>query len=63
MEILLEIWSKILALFDGTTSMNFTSEGIPMVIMWAFGGLLIYLAIAKDMEPTLLYQWALVQFS
>ncbi|MBE6796065.1 MAG: sodium ion-translocating decarboxylase subunit beta [Ruminococcaceae bacterium] len=25
-----------------------------MVIMWAIGGLLIYLAIAKDMEPTLL---------
>ena len=54
MEILLEIWSKILALFDGTTSMDFTSEVIPMVIMWAFGGFLIYLAIAKDMEPTLL---------
>ncbi len=25
-----------------------------MVVMWAIGGLLIYLAIAKDMEPTLL---------
>ena len=24
------------------------------VVMWAIGGLLIYLAIAKDMEPTLL---------
>ena len=23
-------------------------------VMWAIGGLLIYLAIAKDMEPTLL---------
>ncbi|MEE1503537.1 MAG: sodium ion-translocating decarboxylase subunit beta, partial [Acutalibacteraceae bacterium] len=34
--------------------MNFTSEIIPMLIMWAIGGLLIYLAIAKDMEPTLL---------
>ncbi len=54
MEILVEIWTKILALFDGTTSMDFTSEVIPMVIMWAFGGLLIYFAIAKDMEPTLL---------
>ena len=54
MEILVEIWTKILALFEGTTSMDFTSEVIPMVIMWAFGGLLIYLAIAKDMEPTLL---------
>ena len=54
MEILVEIWTKILALFEGTTSMDFTSEVIPMVIMWAFGGLLIYFAIAKDMEPTLL---------
>ena len=25
-----------------------------MVIMWAIGGVLIYLAIAKEMEPTLL---------
>ena len=24
------------------------------VVMWAIGGVLIYLAIAKDMEPTLL---------
>uniref|UniRef100_UPI003FEFC2C9 sodium ion-translocating decarboxylase subunit beta n=1 Tax=Gemmiger formicilis TaxID=745368 RepID=UPI003FEFC2C9 len=24
------------------------------VVMWCIGGLLIYLAIAKDMEPTLL---------
>ena len=54
MEILVEIWTKILALFEGTTSMDFTSEVIPMVVMWAFGGLLIYFAIAKDMEPTLL---------
>ena len=26
----------------------------PMVVMWAIGGLLIYLAIARQMEPTLL---------
>lgn len=26
----------------------------PMLVMWAIGGILIYLAIAKDMEPTLL---------
>lgn len=26
----------------------------PQVAMWAIGGLLIYLAIAKEMEPTLL---------
>ncbi len=25
-----------------------------MMVMWAIGGILIYLAIAKDMEPTLL---------
>ena len=25
-----------------------------MVLMWAVGGLLVYLAIAKEMEPTLL---------
>lgn len=25
-----------------------------MVIMWAIGGVLIYLAIVKEMEPTLL---------
>ena len=27
---------------------------LPSVIMWIIGGVLIYLAIAKDMEPTLL---------
>ena len=25
-----------------------------MIVMWVIGGILIYLAIAKDMEPTLL---------
>ena len=54
MQTLVEIGSKILALFDGTMSMDFTSEVIPMVAMWVIGGVLIYLAIAKDMEPTLL---------
>ena len=33
---------------------NFSYITIPMVIMWGFGGVLIYLAIAKEMEPTLL---------
>ena len=33
---------------------NFSNITIPMVIMWAIGGVLIYLAIAKEMEPTLL---------
>ena len=33
---------------------NFSFITLPQVIMWAIGGLLIYLAIAKEMEPTLL---------
>ncbi|MBQ7288263.1 MAG: sodium ion-translocating decarboxylase subunit beta [Clostridia bacterium] len=33
---------------------NFANITIQQVIMWAIGGLLIYLAIKKDMEPTLL---------
>ena len=33
---------------------NFQYITIPMVIMWIIGGTLIYLAIAKQMEPTLL---------
>jgi len=33
---------------------NFAFITIPHVIMWAIGGVLIYLAIAKEMEPTLL---------
>ncbi len=33
---------------------NFTNLTWQHVVMWCIGGLLIYLAIAKDMEPTLL---------
>ena len=33
---------------------NFSYITVPMVIMWVIGGTLIYLAIAKQMEPTLL---------
>lgn len=43
MEILYE---NFLALFQG--------EGWKYIVMWAIGGLLIFLAIKKDMEPTLL---------
>ena len=32
----------------------FTAEGFKYVVMWLIGGLLIYLAVKKDMEPTLL---------
>ena len=54
METLMEFGSKIVSIFEAVMGMDFTSEIIPMLIMWAIGGLLIYLAIAKDMEPTLL---------
>jgi len=33
---------------------NFAYLTVPQVVMWVIGGLLIYLAIAKEMEPTLL---------
>ena len=33
---------------------NFTDITLQQVIMWIIGGVLIYLAIAKEMEPTLL---------
>ena len=33
---------------------NFQYITPPMLVMWAIGGVLIYLAIAKEMEPTLL---------
>lgn len=33
---------------------NFGEIKWQMVLMWAVGGLLVYLAIAKEMEPTLL---------
>ena len=33
---------------------NFASLTPQMVVMWAIGGIMIYLAIKKEMEPTLL---------
>ena len=33
---------------------NFSYITLPMLVMWGIGGVLIYLAIAKEMEPTLL---------
>ncbi len=54
METLMDFGSKIISIFEAVMGMDFTSEIVPMLIMWAIGGLLIYLAIAKDMEPTLL---------
>jgi len=33
---------------------NILNIDLPMVIMWIIGGVLIFLAIKKEMEPTLL---------
>ena len=40
-------------LYDGILEL-FKNDGWKYVVMWLIGGLLIYLAIKKDMEPTLL---------
>lgn len=53
MEILTDLGSKIGSIFDAIVSMP-TMDLVKMLVMLAIGGLLIYLAIAKDMEPTLL---------
>ena len=53
METLLSLGEKVAMVFSTFTDMQ-ASEFIPMVVMWAIGGLLIFLAIKKDMEPTLL---------
>ncbi|MBQ7387051.1 MAG: sodium ion-translocating decarboxylase subunit beta, partial [Clostridia bacterium] len=45
--------SELLSLFDGLVSF-FSIDGLKMVAMWIIGGILIYLAIKKEMEPTLL---------
>ena len=41
------------SLFGSALSMS-GIEAAKMLVMWAIGGALIYLAIKKDMEPTLL---------
>ncbi|MBR2611835.1 MAG: sodium ion-translocating decarboxylase subunit beta [Clostridia bacterium] len=46
MDKLLGLFEPVLALFSG--------DNWKMLIMWAIGGVLIYLAIKKEMEPTLL---------
>ena len=45
--------NELLALFDGLVSF-FSIDGLKMIAMWIIGGILIYLAIKKEMEPTLL---------
>ena len=46
MDFLSFLWENIVFLFQG--------DGWKMVVMWLIGGTLIYLAIKKEMEPTLL---------
>ena len=45
--------NELLTLFDGLLGF-FNIEGLKMIAMWIIGGVLIYLAIKKEMEPTLL---------
>ena len=40
-------------LFEGVSAF-FEGDNWKMIIMWIIGGVLIYLAIKKEMEPTLL---------
>ena len=54
MDILSDLGLKIAKIFEALMSMDIKTEVIPMLVMFAIGGTLIYLAIAKDMEPTLL---------
>ena len=45
--------SELSSLFD-TLLAFFSTDGLKMILMWLIGGVLIYLAIKKEMEPTLL---------
>ncbi len=57
MEQLLSLFNPIVELFTGTTTNAVTGDVTPnwmMMIMWVIGFVLIYLAIKKEMEPTLL---------
>ena len=45
--------NELLTLFDGLIGF-FSVSGLKMIAMWVIGGILIYLAIKKEMEPTLL---------
>ena len=49
----MEFLNEIIALFDNVREL-ISVDGVKMLVMWLIGGLLIYLAIKKDMEPTLL---------
>ena len=45
--------NEIKLLFTSFASL-FTGDSWKMILMWIIGGILIYLAIKKEMEPTLL---------
>ena len=45
----MEFLNDVLSVFGNVTNLTWQ-----MVVMWVIGGVLIYLAIKKDMEPTLL---------
>ena len=45
----MDFWNAFASLFS-----NFGNLTWQMVVMWGIGALLIYLAIAKKMEPSLL---------
>jgi oxaloacetate decarboxylase beta subunit len=47
------VTSFINAIFGSLTAMTPLAAG-KMLVMWAIGGLLVYLAVARDMEPNLL---------
>lgn len=54
---ILSLFNPIVELFTGETRSAVTGASTPnwmMLIMWCIGGVLIYLAIKKEMEPTLL---------
>ena len=44
----MDLFENVMNLFD------FDNGGWKMIVMWIIGGLLIFLAIKKEMEPTLL---------
>ncbi len=57
MQDLLSLFNPLVELFTGSTKSLVTGEATPnwmMLIMWVIGGVLIFLAIKKEMEPTLL---------
>ncbi len=49
----MEIWNALKTLFDGLVGFA-EGDNWKMILMWIIGGVLIYLAIKKEMEPTLL---------